>query len=212
MVGSPNHPTNLDTKSPGNARLDYCWRHVLSRVIKDKIVATIQCRMLTYPPPPHTHTLPPTPPPPTPTPTPVRDTGPSHNVWGQPQGQPQGPWTHFMPVSSRAMDHWQLTTLMGTDWVTPKGGHRSPNMGDYSTGTVLSFHLADAVYQSNTMDNLALMSQLFHPLAESHGQTSMEVVEKVSPTASLHRPHVQTRQWVLPFQNSLTKLRHNHPI
>ena len=62
----------------------------------------------------------------------------------------------------------------------PKGGYGSPNMGDNSTGTVLSYQLADAVYQSNTMDNLALMSQLFDPLAESHGQASMEVEEKVS--------------------------------
>ena len=45
---------------------------------------------------------------------------PSHNGLG-----------HFMPVSSRAMAHWQLTTLMGTGWVPPKGGHgSSPNMGD----------------------------------------------------------------------------------
>ena len=28
----------------------------------------------------------------------------------------QGPWTHFMPVSSRAMAHWQLTTHMGSGW------------------------------------------------------------------------------------------------
>ena len=60
------------------------------------------------------------------------------------------------------------------------------------------------------MDSLTLMSQLFHPLAESHGQTSMEVEEKVSPTASLHRPQVQTRQWV--FQDSLAGLGHDHPI
>ena len=53
-----------------------------------------------------------------------------------------------------------------------QGGHVSPSMGDDSTGTVLSYQLADVVYQSNTMDNLALMSQLFHPLAESHGQAS----------------------------------------
>ena len=94
-----------------------------------------------------------------------------------------------MPVSSRAMAHWQLRTLMGT----PNGGHGSPNMGDDSTGTVLSYQLADAVYQSNTMDNLALMSQLFHPLAESHGKTSVEMEEKVSPTASLHGPRHRYR-------------------
>ena len=58
----------------------------------------------------------------------------------------------------------------------------------------------------------ALMSQLFHPLAKSHGQASVEVEEKVSPTASLHRPQVQTRQWVLPFQDSLAGLGHGHPI
>ena len=80
-----------------------------------------------------------------------------------------------MPVSSRAIAHWQLTTLMGTGWVPHKGGHGSPNMGDDSAGTVLSYQLADAVHQSNAMDSLALMSQLFHPLAESHGQASMEV-------------------------------------
>ena len=56
------------------------------------------------------------------------------------------------------------------------------------------------------------MSQLFHPLAESHGQTYMEVEEKVSPTASLYRPHVETRQWVFPFQDSLAGLGHGHPI
>ena len=117
-----------------------------------------------------------------------------------------------MPVSSRAMTHWQLTILMGTGWVPPKGGHGSPNMGDDSTGTVLSYQLTDAVYQSNTMDNLALMSQLFHPLAESHRQASMEVEENVSPTASLHGPQVQTRQWVLPFQDSLAGLGHVHQI
>ena len=100
------------------------------------------------------------------------------------------------------MAHWQLTTLMGTGWLPPKGGHGSPNMGDDSTGTVLSYQLADVVYQSNTMDNLALMSQLFHPLVESHGQASMEVEEEVSPTTSLHRP-AQPGQWVLPFQESL---------
>ena len=96
----------------------------------------------------------------------------------------------------------------------PKGGHGSHNMGDDSTGTVLSYQLADDVYQyqSNTMDNLALMSQLFHPLTESHRQASMEVEEKVSPTASLHRPQIQTRQWVLPFQDSLAGLGHLHPI
>ena len=92
---------------------------------------------------------------------------PSHNSLGA--ATLQGPWTHFMPVSSRAMAHWQLTTLLVTGWVPPKGGHGSPNMGDDSTGTVLSYRLADAVYQSITMDNLALMSQLFLPLTESHG-------------------------------------------
>ena len=49
--------------------------------------------------------------------------------------------------------------------------------------TVLSYQLTDAVYQS--MDNLAIMGPLFHPLTESHVQASMEVEEKVSPTASL---------------------------
>ena len=117
-----------------------------------------------------------------------------------------------MPVSSRAMAHWQLTTLMGTGWVPHKGGHGSPNMVDDSTGTVLSYQLTDAVYQSNTMDNLALMGPLFHPLTESHEQASMEVEEKVSPTASLHSSQVQTRQWVLPFQDSLAGLGHDHPI
>ena len=30
LVSSPSHPTNLDTKSPGKARLEYYWRiHVL---------------------------------------------------------------------------------------------------------------------------------------------------------------------------------------
>ena len=53
MVGSPNHLTNLDTKSPGKARLDYYWRQVLSRVIKDEVAAMIQSRRLKYPPPPH---------------------------------------------------------------------------------------------------------------------------------------------------------------
>ena len=56
------------------------------------------------------------------------------------------------------------------------------------------------------------MSQLFHPLAESHGQTYLDVEEKVSPTASLHIPQVETRQWVLPFQDSLAGLGHGHPI
>ena len=79
-------------------------------------------------------------------------------------------------------------------------------------GTVWSYQLADAVYQSNTMDNLALMSQLFHPLAEFHGQTFMEVEEEVSPTASLHRPQAQPMQWILPFQDSLAGLGHDHPI
>ena len=41
----------------------------------------------------------------------------------------QAPWTYFMPVSSRAMAYWQLTTLMGTGWVPIKGGHGSPNIG-----------------------------------------------------------------------------------
>ena len=79
------------------------------------------------------------------------------------------------------MAHWQLPTLMGTGWVPHKGGHGSPNMVDDST--VVSYQLIDAVYQS--MDNLALMGPLFHPLTESHVQASMEVEEKVSPTASL---------------------------
>ena len=52
---------------------------------------------------------------------------PSHNGLGA--ATLQGPWTHFMPVSCGAMAHWQLTTLMGTDWVPPKGDHGSPNMG-----------------------------------------------------------------------------------
>ena len=81
-----------------------------------------------------------------------------------------------------------------------------------STGTVVSCQLTNAVYQLNTMDNLAVMSQLFHTLAESHGQASMYVEEKVSPTASIHRPQVQTRQWVFPFQDSLAGLGHGHPI
>ena len=83
-------------------------------------------------------------------------------------------------------------------------------MGDDSTGTVLTYQLADTVYQSNTMDNLALMGQLFHPLAESHGQAYMEVDEKVSPTAILHIPLAQHRQWALPFHDSLAVL--GHPI
>ena len=93
---------------------------------------------------------------------------PSHNGLGS--ATLQGPWTHFMPVGSRAMAHWQLTTLMGTGWVQSVGGHGSPNMGVDSTGTASSYQLADAVYLSNTMDNLALMSPLVHPLAEFHGQ------------------------------------------
>ena len=105
------------------------------------------------------------------------------------------------------MAHWQLTTHMGSGWVPPKGGHGSPNMGDDSTGTVLSYQLADDVYQSNTMDNLALMR---HPLAESHGQTSIEVEEKVSPTASLHRPQVQTMG--TSISGLLAGLGHGHPI
>ena len=110
------------------------------------------------------------------------------------------------------MAHWLLTTLMGTGWVPPKGGHGSPNMVDDSTATVLSYQLTYAVHQSNTMDNLALMGPLFHPLTESHGKASLEVEEKISPTASLYRPHVQTRQWVLLFQDSLGGLGHDHPI
>ena len=40
------------------------------------------------------------------------------------------------------------------DWLgATKGGHGSPNMGDDSTGIVLSYQLADAVHQSKTMDN-----------------------------------------------------------
>ena len=96
---------------------------------------------------------------------------PSHNGLGQPDCKDHG---HFMSVRSWAMSHWQLTTLMETS------GHRSPNMGDDSTGTVLSYQLEDAVCQSNTMYNMALIGQLFHPLAESHWQASMEVEEEVS--------------------------------
>ena len=53
LVGSPNHPTNLETKSPGKARLDYnYWMQVLSLVIKDEVAATIHSRRHKYPPPP----------------------------------------------------------------------------------------------------------------------------------------------------------------
>ena len=57
LVGSPNLPTNLDTKSPGKARLDYYWKQVLSRVIKDEIAAMIQSRSLRYPPHPQSPIL-----------------------------------------------------------------------------------------------------------------------------------------------------------
>ena len=59
---------------------------------------------------------------------------------------------------------------------------------------------------------MALMSQLFHQLAESHGQASMEVEVEVSHTATLHRPHVHIGQWALPLQESLAGLGHGHPI
>ena len=110
------------------------------------------------------------------------------------------------------MAHWQLTTLMGTGWVPPKVATGLITWGDDSTGNVLSYQLEDAVHQSNTMYNMALMSKLFHPLAESHGQASMEVEEDVSHTATLHTPQVQIRQWALPLQDSLAGLRHGHPI
>ena len=53
LVGSPNYPTNIDTKSPGKARLDYHWRQVLSGVVKDEVAATIQSRRFNTPPPPY---------------------------------------------------------------------------------------------------------------------------------------------------------------
>ena len=89
-------------------------------------------------------------------------------VWGQPYCKGHG---HMSLAADNTHGDWL---------VPPKGGHGSPNMGYDSTGAVLSYQLADAVYQSNTMDNLALMSQLFHALAESLGQSYMEVEEKVS--------------------------------
>ena len=93
-----------------------------------------------------------------------------------------------MPVSGK-QSSYGLLAVDNThgDWPGAiQGGDASPNMGDDSTGTVLSYQLEDAVYQSNTMYNMALMGQLFHPLAESHGQASVE--------ATLHRPQVQIRQ------------------
>ena len=119
---------------------------------------------------------------------------PSHNGLGA--AILQGPWTLH---ASKQSSHCSLAAdnTHGDRLGATQGGHGSPNMGDDSTGTVLSYQLEDAVYQSNTMYHMALMSQLFHSLAESHGQASMEVEEEVSHTATLHRPQVQIRQWAL---------------
>ena len=134
---------------------------------------------------------------------------PSHNGLGA--ARLQGPWTLH---ASKQSSHGSLETdNTHRDWLgATQGGDGSPNMGDDSTGTVLSYQLEDAVYQSNTMYNMALSGQLFHPLAESHGQASMEVEEDISHTATLHGPQVQIRQWALPLQDSLAGLGHGHPI
>ena len=42
-----------------------------------------------------------------------------------------------------------------------------------------------------TVNSMTLGSQLFHPLAESHGKAAMEMEEEVSSTASPHTPPVQ---------------------
>ena len=98
-----------------------------------------------------------------------------------------------MPVSGKQSSHGSLAAdNTHGDWLgATQGGDGSPNLGDDSTGTVLSYQLEDAVYQSNTMYmyNMALLGQLFHPLAESHGQASMEVEEEVFFTQPLSIDH-----------------------
>ena len=97
---------------------------------------------------------------------------PSHNGLGA--ASLQGPWTLH---ASKQSSHGSLAAdNTHGDWLgATQGGHGFPKMGDDSTCTVLSYQLEDAVHQSHTMYNMALMSQLFHKLAESHGQASMEV-------------------------------------
>ena len=53
-----------------------------------------------------------------------------------------------------------------------------PTWGKEATGPAS----VDAVNQSNTMDNMFLIGQLFHLMTESHREASMEVDEEVVGT------------------------------